>query len=96
MGDVVERGDRKTPAHREALARAVRAEDELERFFALSLDMLCVASFDGFFTRVNPAFERTLGYTSKELVHPDDRAATLAELESPRGSGTTVRAEIPV
>ena len=74
----------------DALARAARAEDELERFFALSLDMLCVASFDGYFLRVNPAFERILGYTAAELerepflsfVHPADRAATLAELES--------------
>ncbi|HMF95034.1 MAG TPA: ATP-binding protein, partial [Vicinamibacterales bacterium] len=62
-----------------------RAQDELDRFFALSLDMLCVAGFDGYFTRVNPMWARTLGYTEAELlsrpymelVHPADREATL-------------------
>ena len=67
----------------------IRAEDELERFFALTNDLLCVARSDGYFVRVNPAFERVLGYTAAELtsrsfldlVHPDDVDATLAELE---------------
>ncbi len=61
-----------------------RAQDELDRFFTLSIDMLCVAGFDGLFKRVNPAWRRTLGYTEAELVghpfmdfvHPDDREAT--------------------
>ncbi len=55
-------------------------------FFEMSLDHLCVTGFDGMFVRVNPAWTRTLGWTEDELlemptidlVHPDDRAATLA------------------
>ncbi len=58
-----------------------RTADELERFFELSLDLLCVANLDGYFIRVNPAWTRVLGYDTEELrakpfmsfVHPDDR-----------------------
>ena len=65
------------------------AEEILDRFFTLSLDMLCISGFDGRFRRLNPAWQRTLGYTVEELtaspfldfVHPDDRAATIAEMQ---------------
>ena len=65
------------------------AEEILDRFFTLSLDMLCISGFDGRFRRLNPAWQRTLGYTVEELtaspfldfVHPDDRASTIAEMQ---------------
>ncbi len=70
---------------------AAREADERERdrFFTLSLDQLCVASLDSYFRRLNPAFERTLGFTLEDLrsrsflefIHPEDQAATLAELQ---------------
>ena len=65
-----------------------RTADELERFFELSLNLLCVANLDGYFIRVNPAWTRVLGYEPHTLreepfmafVHPDDREATTATL----------------
>jgi PAS domain S-box-containing protein len=68
-------------------ARRARAQDELDRIFTLSSDLIAVADFDGYFTRVNPAAEQILGYTADELlarpyldlVHPDDRERTAAE-----------------
>ena len=61
------------------------AADELEMFFRLSADLLCVASLDGYFLRLNPAWTYVLGYDDATLkaspfldfVHPDDQAATL-------------------
>ena len=62
---------------------AIIAEGQrlFDRFFEVSIDMRCVLSFNGYFTKVNPAWERTLGFTVEELtsrpfiefVHPDDR-----------------------
>ena len=70
-----------------------RAEEELNRFFALSLDLLCVANFDGYFTRLNASWERVLGHSIAalcavpymEFVHPDDRAATDARADAVAG-----------
>jgi PAS domain S-box-containing protein len=66
-----------------------RAQESLDRFFTLSIDMLCIAGYDGYYKRLNPAWEQTLGYSVEELmaapyldfVHPDDREATIAEMQ---------------
>ncbi len=61
-----------------------RMKAERERFFQLSLDLLCIAGFDGRLQQVNRAWSECLGWTAAELtrrpmdefVHPEDRAAT--------------------
>lgn len=84
-----------TPAPAADRMPAARAAEELDRIFQLSLDLLCTATLDGRFVRLNPSWERVLGYTLGELegkvflelVHPEDVAATLdaiAELDRGR------------
>ena len=70
-----------------AIRLSLPMASEFERLFNLSPDMLCIAGFDGYFKRLNPAWERVLGFTVEELtsrpymefVHPDDHPVTRAE-----------------
>ena len=63
-----------------------------------SLDLIATANFDGYFTEVNPAFTRALGFTSEELlsapftdfVHPDDLEPTLAAVVEQTEAGHDV------
>jgi PAS domain S-box-containing protein len=63
--------------------------------------MLCVASMDGYFKQLNPAWAVRLGWTLEELqarpfvdfVHPHDRAATLAELAKLNAGAETIAFE---
>lgn len=65
-----------------------RAEQELVRFFDLSLDLFCIAGLNGFFRQINENFPRLLGYSIDELksrqfmdfVHPDDQEKTTTEI----------------
>jgi PAS domain S-box-containing protein len=74
---------------------AKAAREELDRFFSLSLDLLCIADSSGRFTRLNPAWQEVLGWTPEELtavpyadfVHPDDRATTSIETTNLRAGG---------
>jgi PAS domain S-box-containing protein len=75
-----------------AILRRRRAEREVDDIYNLSLDLLCTVGVDGYLKRVNPAFQRTLGYDEAELlsrpllefVHPDDRTGTSASLSALR------------
>jgi PAS domain S-box-containing protein len=61
-----------------------------ERFFELTTDLVCIASFDGYFKKVNSAVSKTLGYSIQELyskpindfIHPDDQKVTSSTREN--------------
>lgn len=63
-------------------SRSIQQERDL--FFAYSIDLMAIVGADGYFKRVNPAFERVLGYTPYEMyakplldfLHPEDRQET--------------------
>lgn len=96
LGVIIDMTDRRRAEaeHLELLEQRKTTEllRERGRFFELSLDMVCIASSDGRFQQLNPAFSRTLGYSLPELereplldfIHPDDRDATTQELEALR------------
>jgi two-component system, sensor histidine kinase and response regulator len=83
------------------LSKAVRerriVESELDQLFNLSSDLFCIAGFDGYFKRLNPAWEQTLGVSREELlsrpyvefIHPDDREITRKEAEKIVGGEVT-------
>jgi PAS domain S-box-containing protein len=80
------------------ITKQKKTEIQLKRFFELSKDMLCIAGVDGYFKQINPAFETTLGYSSEEilrtpfldLIHPEDREQTAAEIRKLASGGNTL------
>jgi PAS domain S-box-containing protein len=83
-------------------AAAERAVQELEdRFFDNSIDMLCMLDFNEYFKQLNPAWERTLGFTREELmsrpfiefVRPDVRERTLKQNAKVKGGGQALAFE---
>jgi PAS domain S-box-containing protein len=67
-----------------------KTEEQLDRIFSFSPDIICVAGMDGYFKQINPAMSRLLGYSQDELLtqpissftHPDDRLKTENEIDA--------------
>ena len=71
---------------------------EYTYFFNNCHDLICIANSEGYFERLNPQFEKLLGYTLQELterpfldfVHPDDLSATLLEMAKLSNGAKTI------
>ena len=80
------------------LTERQQIQRERDRLFNLSLDILMIANFEGYLIDVNPALEKTLGFTCDALkaqpfikwVHPDDREATQAQMKK-LAEGITIK-----
>jgi diguanylate cyclase (GGDEF)-like protein/PAS domain S-box-containing protein len=69
------------------LHAALASAEAGARHFELARDLMCTATFDGYFIHLNGSWEECLGWSREELmgmpfldfVHPDDRASTEVE-----------------
>lgn len=69
-----------------------------EKLFNYSSDLICVANFEGYFNKINPAFAEKLGRDEHylthtpfmEMVHPEDVENTIKEIEKIRQGATTI------
>ena len=76
-------------AIRRDFAGRQRAENELNRFFDLSIDLFVIASGNGYFKRLSNSITEMLGYGVEEaleisyleMMHPDDRSRALEAVE---------------
>lgn len=74
-------------------------QSDMIRFFELSLDLFCIAGFDGYFRRINSNFSRVLGYTEDDLltrpfmdfVHPADIEKTIKVMSGMRAGQSVIR-----
>ena len=81
--------EEKSPQFRPDLDCISKADGELKHFLDLTSDLLGVYRRDGSFVRVNPAFNRVLGYSDSELklfpfidlIFPEDRTGVLAAMK---------------
>jgi PAS domain S-box-containing protein len=79
-------------------SRHLRSEMMLARHRELSLDLICTASFDGYFVQLSPSWTTVLGWdldtlTSRpfvDFIHPDDLQATLDEVDKQSKTGQLV------
>ena len=83
---------------------AERKLAESARHFELIKDLVATCGFDGYFKKLNGAWEETFGWTPDQLlpnpfiviVHPDDREAVESEVARLARGGTTAEFKIRV
>ena len=87
-----------TDIHDQKQSEATTVADR-DRLWSMSQELMLVCTFDGVITAVNPSAKRLLGWEAEQMVggrlgdflHPDDLAATAAEVEG-LGRGVTTLA----
>ncbi|MGJ3523304.1 sensor domain-containing diguanylate cyclase [Nitratidesulfovibrio sp. D1] len=104
-GRVVERAGDGLPLRVAGIVRDVsarrRAEEDRRRLFSLSPDLMCVGGMDGYLREMNPAWQDVLGWSKEELLdrpwvsllHPEDRAAAMGEMDLLRERGVITNVE---
>ena len=74
----------------ERIAEMEQTKRDLSTFFEMSIDLACIADLNrATFIKINPAFQRTLGFSEAELlgrpfleyIHPDDVQPTIDVIE---------------
>ena len=78
--------------------KRLEARRELDWIFNLSLDIICIADYNGYLKRYNPAAEKLLGYDESEyvgksfldLAHPSDIESMREELQKVSEGKSTV------
>ena len=81
------------------ITQSKQTEEELQKFFNLAPDLLCISSFDGDFLKINSSWQRTLGYSEQEilstplleLIHPDDKDSTIKRMAQGMTVGATIQ-----
>ncbi|MEB2778473.1 PAS domain S-box protein [Algoriphagus sp. D3-2-R+10] len=71
----------------------------VEKFFNLSTDLICIAGTDGYFKKINPSFTQLLGWDKKtlltrsffELIHPDDVKMSIREVKKLMDGETSIK-----
>lgn len=85
----------------EDITERKQAEEELNRFFELSMDIMAIGGPNGYLKRINPAVEKVLGYSVSEFlstpwiefVHEEDQEATKADVDKVLGGSPTTEFE---
>ena len=83
------------------ITRNILGTRELDHFFNVSVDLLCIANKQGYFVKLSPYWTKLLGYSEEELlstpyinfVHPDDRNNTSHEAEQLKSDYQTLNFE---
>ncbi|GAB4442219.1 MAG: hypothetical protein Kow0031_24270 [Anaerolineae bacterium] len=101
LGNAIERNTRQARQYQQQLENALAEQQRLavafNQFFEQPLNIHLIAGLDSVIHEANIGWQTILGYNPAELkgarfldlIHPDDRAATLAEMEK-LGQGITI------